>query len=209
MEFEGVLAASRTHLDVVRLAETLKRVHRLPVAGVEAAGWDPFAGLARGIVAADLLDGEDRRWVTGYLSELRGRWKGLPSGAAASVIHGTTWIDRVITGDDDCASALTLGASAIGPPEWDLVPIAMAYWSFGWIGTAPYGAFCRTYGQDVARCGRYYLLRDIQELAMTIAALRSANGDPRQRSQAERRLASIRGDIGPRPWPGWLPIPIV
>ncbi|PSK28830.1 hypothetical protein C6575_24235 [Nocardia seriolae] len=112
----------------------------------------------------------------------------------------------MLSGDDDCAAPLDAGPVTVGPPEWDLVPMAMAYWSFGWLDTAQYAAFCRTYGQDVARCGRYYLLRDIQEFAMTIAAFRLASDDRRLREQAACRLASIRGDIGPRPWPGWLPI---
>ncbi|GAB0102273.1 hypothetical protein JMUB6875_12400 [Nocardia sp. JMUB6875] len=191
-------------LELIRLADTLKHVHQLPPPrGIESAEFDPFTGLARGIAAAPDLDIEDRRWLHGYLAELQGRWSGLPEGRSSCVIRGATRIDGVLTGEDDCATPLNSEPTTLGPPEWDLVPIAMAYWSFGWLNTTQYVTFCQTYGQDVARCGRFYLLRDIQEFAMTIAAIQPATRHP---TQATRRLACIRGDIGPRPWPGWLPI---
>ncbi|WP_051178533.1 hypothetical protein [Nocardia concava] len=194
-------------LELIRLADTLKHVHQLPPPGdVESAEFDPFTGLARGIDAARGLGSEDRQWLRGHLSELQGRWHGLPEGRSRCVIHGSTRIDGVLTGGDDCATPLHSNAATVGPPEWDLIPVAMAYWSFGWLATTQYVEFCRTYGEDVARCGRFYLLRDIQEFAMAIAAARIATTDPRQRAQAACRLASVRGDIGPRPWPGWLPI---
>ncbi|MEC3917475.1 hypothetical protein [Nocardia sp. CDC160] len=205
MEFDSNLFASRSHLDPVRLADTLKLVHRIPASGLDSAELDPFSGLERGINTAYALDVDDRRWLHLHLAELRGRWKGLPDGRSRCVIHGTIGIDGVLTGADDCAEPPDSGSPTVGPPEWDLVPVAMAYWSFGWLTTPQYVAFCQTYGQDVARSGRYYLLRDIQEFAMTIAAARTI-GNGRHRSQAARRLASIRGDIGPRPWPGWVPI---
>lgn len=198
----------RSSLDLARLAETLKQLHRLPRPHtVELTELDPFAELAPGIAAARTFDAADRRWLHEHLAQLQGRWLGWPTESPPSVICGRANIDDlIIASDDEGAVSIDLGLAVLGPQEWDLVPTAMDVWSFGWSTTTEYAHFCRTYGRDVMRTDRYYLLRDIHEFTMVIAVAEAAATDRRLHGQAAHRLACIRGDIGMRPWPDWQPL---
>ncbi len=195
------------HGAVDDMAAALLRLHSLAPPTTFALGQlQPFRGIAEMIGTTDLFTGEDRRWLHDHLAELRGRWADLPNGMQWCVIHGEAWgRDFAATVDDDVLM-LNLENLSIGPPEWDLVPTAIAYASLGWITSAQYARFCDTYHRDVMRWPGFFLLRDILEFRMTMDAVRAAGADPVHRDQARWRLACIRGDEGPRQWPGWLPL---
>ncbi|WP_225729142.1 MULTISPECIES: hypothetical protein [unclassified Nocardia] len=188
-------------------AESLKHLHRLPrPRNTELAQLDPFAGMAAGIAAARILDADERNWLTGHLAELSGRWDSMPLGRPWCVIRGSAPLDELIVIDGAMVIPLALERAVIGPPEWDLVRISMELWSFGWRTAPEYAEFCQAYGQDVTRWPGCYLLRDIQEFRMVVEGTVAAAADPGLRGQSAHRLACIRGDVGPRPWPGWVSI---
>ncbi|SUA46087.1 Phosphotransferase enzyme family [Nocardia africana] len=189
------------------LAEALHRLHSTaPPTTFTLGRLQPFLGIAQLIETADLFTGDDRRWLHARLAELRGRWAHLPNGMQWGVIHGEAWGREFAATVDDGVLVLNLENLSIGPPEWDLVPTAIAYASLGWISSAQYAGFCDAYHLDVIRWPGFFLLRDIVEFRMTMDAVRAAVADPIHRHQARWRLACIRGDEGPRQWPGWVPL---
>ncbi len=191
-----------------QMASALNHLHRLaPPAGFSLEQFRPFLGLAGEIDAAEVFTDDDRRWLHEHLTELRGRWADLPSGLQWCVVHGEAWHDEFAATDDHEVLLLNAENLAIGPPEWDLIPTAVECRSFGWITAADYARFCDGYQCDVTRWAGFYLLRDIRELLMTMAAAHAAAADPGLRQQARWRLSCIRGDEGPRQWPGWEPLP--
>ncbi|MEU6558609.1 aminoglycoside phosphotransferase family protein [Nocardia nova] len=190
------------------MATALHRLHRLaPPAGFALEQLRPFLGLSEDIEAAEVFGDDDRRWLRAHLTELRGRWADLPNGLQWCVVHGEAWHEEFADTGDHEVLLLSADNLTIGPPEWDLIPTALAFRSFGWITAADYAGFCNGYGHDVTRWGGFYLLRDIRELLMTLAAARAAAADPQLTPQARWRLSCIRGDQGPRQWPGWEPLP--
>ncbi|MGW0053682.1 MULTISPECIES: phosphotransferase family protein [Nocardia] len=189
------------------MAQALLRLHSLAPPTTFALGQlQPFRGIAELIATAELFTADDRRWLREHLTELRGRWADLPSGMQWCVIHGEAWGREFAATVDHDVLMLNLENMSIGPPEWDLVPTAIAYASLGWITSAQYARFCNAYHLDVLRWPGFFLLRDIVELRMTMDAVRAAVADPVHLHQARWRLACIRGDEGPRQWPGWAPL---
>ncbi len=190
------------------VATTLQRLHRLaPPTGFALEQFRPFVGLAEEIDAAQMFSAGDRAWLHEHLTEMRGRWADLPRGLQWGVVHGEAWDEEFAATGDHEVLLLNPENLAIGPPEWDLVPTALTFRSFGWISAARYARFCNAYHYDVTRWAGFFLLRDIRELQMTMAAARAAADDPGYRRQARWRLACIRGNEGPRQWPGWEPVP--
>ena len=62
----------------------------------------------------------------------------------------------------------------------------------------------RHYGHDVTTWHGFELLRDIRELRMTCYLAQHTTEHPCTHSEAELRVACLRGDHGPRPW-NWTP----
>lgn len=163
----------------------------------------PFTRLAQRIAAATLST-TDRSWLREHLTELQHRYTTLPEGIPLRVIHGDAWIGNVVTTDDGQTVLLDLERCSFGPPEWDLVSTAIKHTSFAWVSTEDYQHFCGRYGHDVTTWPGFELLRDIRELRMTCYLAQHAAEHPHARSEAELRVACLRGKHGPRPW-NWTP----
>ncbi|MFQ6396654.1 phosphotransferase family protein [Nocardia sp. KC 131] len=195
---------SHHHGTPTQVAAVLEQLHRLSIpASFDLGEVAPFIRLEDRIEAAHGLSDEDRRWLRAHLAELQQRWEDLPKGLPWCVIHGDAWVGNLAATDDGQVVLLDLERTSIGPPEWDLVHTAIKGTSFGWITAEQYAEFCDVYGHDVTEWEGFELLRDIREFRMTTMAVQAASNRPALREQAERRLACIRGERGPRPWSGW------
>jgi len=175
---------------------------------------DPLAGITEELGSTPILTAEDRVWILDHLAELRGRWAAvfpmdrkhaLLNSQPWCAVHGQAWRTSV-GATADGPLLLDVAHVAIGPPDWDLVPAAIECFSLGWLTGGEYRGFCDEYRTDVVRRPGFYLLRDIREFRMTTRAIRAAATDPALTPQARHRLACLRGDVGPRRWPGWEPI---
>jgi len=164
---------------------------------------EPFVRLEARIEAASTVSPSDRDWLREHLAELRERWAHLPAGLPWCVVHGDAWVGNVVATDDGEVVLLDLERTSLGPPEWDIVHTAIKYSSFAQITAAQYRAFCDVYGHDVTTWDGFELLRDIREFRMTCMAAQTAVTTPADRSQADHRIACLRGKLGPRPWSGW------
>ncbi|MFI5776384.1 phosphotransferase family protein [Nocardia sp. NPDC051570] len=191
-----------------QVAAALARLHELPRPTEPELGLvEPFGPLELRIRHAHFLSETDRNWLVDHVAWLRDRWTALPAGRPWTVIHGNATPNSVIVTRDGRVVVRNLDHLTVGPPEWDLVPTALELMSLGWTTASQYTEFTRAYGCDVLRWPGYYLLRDIRELNLTTHATHAARTHSAYRGQALHRVACLRGDEGPRPWPGWRRLP--
>ncbi|MFI6995868.1 phosphotransferase family protein [Nonomuraea wenchangensis] len=189
------------------VATALRRLHDLPPpTDFDIGCLDPFVRLAERIDRATTLTEADRTWMRTHLSELKTRYAGLPEGLSETVVHGDAWIGNVVSTDDGEAVLLDLERCSIGPPEWDLTSTAVKAFTLAGITAADYITFVRAYGHDVTSWSGFETLRDIREFRMTCMAAQVAVENSARHDEVVLRLAYLRGERGPRPWP-WTPVP--
>lgn len=185
---------------------TIRRLHNLPVpTEVELPPLAPFVRLQERIDAATTLSDNDRGWLRVQLHRLRTAYANLPMGLPHGVIHGDAWAGNVVTTESGQSVLLDLERCSIGPPEWDLVSTAVKFASYGHIDADEYAEFTDSYGHDVIAWEGFEILRDIRELRVTCYAAQRATEDRNAEPEAAKRIASIRGQRGPRPWTDWRP----
>jgi aminoglycoside phosphotransferase (APT) family kinase protein len=191
-----------------QVATALRRLHSLPApAEFGLPRLEPFVRLRDRITGATTFTEHDRTWMLQHLADLARRYADLPAGRPGCVVHGDAWRGNIVSTVDGQVVVLDLERVAIGPPEWDLVHTVIKHSSFGWISAADSRNFVDTYGYDVTEWAGFELLRDIREFRMTCTAAQAAAENPALHGQAAHRLACTRGQLGPRPWPGWHPMP--
>jgi aminoglycoside phosphotransferase len=189
------------HGTVLEVADALRQLHGLPLPDCDLLGpLDPFVRLTERIEGGATLPADDRAWLRQHLAALRQRYQTLPPGLPHRVVHGDAWGGNIVTTHDGRTLLLDLERCSVGPPEWDLVSIALRRGSFGWLSDADYQAFASRYGHDVTTWSGYELLRDIRELRMALYRVQRAAEHPGERGEAQLRVASLRGRHGPRPW---------
>lgn len=188
------------HGTVVEIADVLRRLHDLPILTGLLEPLDPFVRLAERIDAGTTLTVDDRAWLHARLGTLREQYRTLPPGLPSTVVHGDAWGGNIVATDGGRTVLLDLERCSIGPPEWDLVSIAIRRTSFTWLLEHDYRDFCHQYGRDVATWSGYGLLRDIRELRMTLYRVQRAAESLTEHAEAEYRVACLRGLRGPRPW---------
>ncbi|GAA5071863.1 aminoglycoside phosphotransferase (APT) family kinase protein [Thermocatellispora tengchongensis] len=190
-----------------QVATALRRLHDLPPpAGIDIGRLDPFVRLTERIDRAVTLDEADRRWMRRHLEELEARYLELPPGLPECVVHGDAWIGNVVSTADGEVVLLDLERCSIGPPEWDLVSTAVKALTIAGITREDYEVFVQAYGHDVTAWAGFTTMRDIREFRMTCMAAQVAAENPARQDEVVLRLACLRGERGPRPWP-WQPVP--
>lgn len=187
------------HATPAELGAILRELHALPQ---PASAWvpelDPLEGIEARICAAH-VSRDDHRWLHEHAAELLAQYTDLPSGLPPRVIHGDAWQGNVVVPDGGGPTLLDLDHVSFGPPEWDLVPLAVDHTDFARISMEDYQGFVNAYGHDVTRWAGYDTLAAIRELRWTAFALSKAGTGGAAAREAEHRIACLRGRI-PRPW---------
>ena len=192
--------------NIDQIADVLHTLHRLtPPRELDLPPLAPFVRLRERIAEADILDGSERPWLLEHLGRLEQNYAVLPSGLPLCAVHGDAWGGNIVTTVDGPV-LLDLERFAYGPPEWDLVSIAVDHVTFGTLPRADWERFCVRYGYDVTGWAGYEVLRDARELRKVTFALQMAGQYPHLTEQARYRLSCIQGRQGPRPW-HWQPVP--
>lgn len=182
------------------LGSTLARLHALQVPAEPALPrLDPLAGLDRLDKAATSVAPADHDWLSGHLERMRAALADLPA-TRDCVVHGDAWQGNVAVPDGGGPVLLDLDHVAVGPPQWDLIALAVDHTDFGRLAPGEYRSFVASYGTDVTEWPGYRTLADIQELRwVTFALTRAATGDHAAATEARHRIACLRGKH-PRPW---------
>ena len=189
-----------------QLGRLLRCLHELtPPTDVCVEPIDPFGGLTTWINQATAIGVDDQVWLRSRLAVLRERYSNVRLERPACLLHGDAWIGNVLVRDDGVAVLTDLESCAVGPREWDLVPTALYCTSFRWARRKDYAGFCEQYGEDVTKWAEFETFRDVREFLMTCWLASWAEPGSAEHEEVMLRLACLRGDRGPRPWP-WTPV---
>jgi hypothetical protein len=82
-------------------------------------------------------------------------------------------------------------SSCVGPPEWDLTPLAVGRDRFG-DPPVRYRTLAAAYGFDVTSWSGFAVLRAIRELKLTTSVLPILRSRPQVRPELFRRLDDLR-----------------
>ncbi|WP_370310634.1 phosphotransferase [Amycolatopsis sp. WAC 01376] len=178
------------------LAALLRRVHDLePPEGL--AEWAPFAAVRARVSDAEELNEGDRRFLLERCAEVEGALATLDFPLPRGLVHGDAHTGNVIHGPDGPVLC-DFDSSCVGPPEWDLTPLAVGRERFG-DPPARYRVFAQRYGFDVTTWSGFSVLRAIRELKLTTSVLPILRSHPGVRDELRKRLDDLRnGRTGAR-----------
>ncbi|MDG4796932.1 aminoglycoside phosphotransferase family protein [Micromonospora sp. WMMD1082] len=194
--------------DPVELAAPLARLHAIVETPAFLPRWSPVATARRRLAGLATLPADEllftQRWASrevalpldDLVARLRERCDELePQVASATwqlpigVVHGDAHVGNVLAG-----RLCDFDSLAIGPREWDLVPLVHSAIRFG-DPTEPYERFTAAYGFDLATSPFWPLLRDVRELQLVTSVMDKLPGRPEVADTLGHRLRTyLAGD---------------
>ncbi|HWD05083.1 MAG TPA: aminoglycoside phosphotransferase family protein [Amycolatopsis sp.] len=171
------------------LAGLLRRVHALPPPEGLVA-WAPFTAIRARVSDAEELSDGDRAFLLDRCAEVEGRLAELDFQLARSLVHGDAHPGNVIPGPAGPVLC-DFDSACVGPPEWDLTPLAVGRERFG-DPPSHYERFAEAYGFDVTAWSGFAVLRAVRELKLTTSVLPILRSHPQVRPELRRRLDDLR-----------------
>lgn len=171
------------------LGRLLRQVHALPIP-TTLPEWRPMEDVRRRLNDAEELDATDRDFLEWRCDDVEQRLEQLEYPLPPSVIHGDAHLGNVIAGPDGPVLC-DLDSLCVGPPEWDLTPMAVGQLRMGH-PPERYRELVETYGFDVTCWPGFQVLRDLRELKITVSVLPILRSNPGIRGELHRRLRSMR-----------------
>lgn len=179
------------------LGKLLRRVHALPAP--EGVGeWAPLADVRARVADAEELDPDDRRFLLRRSAEVEAALGELEFPLERSVIHGDAHPGNVIVGPDGPVLC-DFDSSCVGPPEWDLTPLAVGRERFG-DPAGRYRMLADVYGFDVTGWDGFAVLRAARELKLVTSVLPILRSHPQVRGELLRRLGDLRAGRAGSDW---------
>ena len=162
--------------EVVRLLHWLREPSSL---GLELL--DPVARVVRGLDAAGGLAEADRAFLRERAEALGRRFEELNFVLQSGMLHGSESLDDFVVDVDGHVVLSSVDGFAVGPREWDLSLVAVAF-----------ERFVAGYGFDVLNWYGYETLAAVRELAMTVdLAARGTTGE-QVTAEVSRRIEDLR-----------------
>jgi hypothetical protein len=175
------------------LGELLRRVHALPVPS-KLPYWQPMEEVQRRLRDAEELDPDDRYFLESRCDDIERRLTEVPFPLPPGAVHGDAHLGNLIAGPDG-PILCDLDSLCVGPPEWDLTPMAVGWKRMGH-PEERYQQLVESYGFDITSWAGFQVLRDLRELKITVGVLPILRSNPRIRGELHRRLKSMRsGDV--------------
>ncbi|GAA4864984.1 aminoglycoside phosphotransferase family protein [Saccharopolyspora cebuensis] len=171
------------------LGGLLRRLHELPAPAV-LPWWQPLRDVRRKFADAEELDPGDRRFLERHCADVEHRLEEMSLSLPWTVVHGDAHLGNVIAGPDGPVLC-DLDSMCVGPPEWDLTPLAVGRLRMGHPAER-YERFAAAYGRDVTTWPGFPVLRDLRELKIAVSALPILRSNPGVREQLRHRLRAIR-----------------
>ncbi|MGH4018653.1 MAG: phosphotransferase enzyme family protein [Pseudonocardiaceae bacterium] len=174
----------------VDLARMLRMLHGLPVPEGSLPSWDPLADFINRLADATELATEDRGFLQRRCDELAAALTELHFPLPRAVLHGDAHLGNVIPGPDG-PLLCDFDSCCIGPPEWDLTPMAVSAVRFG--RPAQHQAdLAAGYGFDVTAWDGFEVLRGIRDLKLAQGVFPAPGRGPRVAAEFRVRMASLR-----------------
>jgi aminoglycoside phosphotransferase (APT) family kinase protein len=179
------------------LGRLLRRVHSLSTPDFPLPAWHPLDDVRRRVDEASNLDDADRKFLMHRCEEVQARILELEFVLPRSLVHGDAHLGNLIPSPAGPVLC-DFDSSCIGPPEWDLTPLAVGVIRFG-EPVGRYRELARTYGLDVTRWAGFPVLREVRELKLITSVLPIMSSNPGVRPELLRRLDDFRrGDTSAR-----------
>lgn len=171
------------------LASLLRQVHALPIPSVLPA-WAPLDDVRARLIDAEELDSADRRFLIDRCGEVQRELDRLEFGLPPALLHGDAHLGNVLAGPDGPVLC-DFDSSCVGPPEWDLTPVAVGVRRFGEPAEV-YRELADAYGFDLLGWSGFEALQAARDLKLTTSVLPSLRSHPEVRPEFHRRLADLR-----------------
>jgi len=180
------------------LAEPLHRLHHLDQQTVPALPeLDPFAAVTSSLTRPTVLGADDLTFLRDYADQLAQDYVTLDFERPSRLIHGDAHHSNMLVGSDGPLLA-DWESVRVGPPEWDLVTVAVHCRRFEH-PLGEYDEFAKRYGRDIHTWPGYRTLAAVRELRMiTTNSWKSVPGTPAAREVLKRVAALRDGDKGRR-----------
>lgn len=172
------------------LAELLLKVHALPKPDIDLPNWAPLDAVRNRVGEAEALDPGDRDFLLARCDQVERKLAELEFGRPWRVVHGDAHLGNVIPSPAGPVLC-DFDSSGIGPPEWDMIPVAVGVVRFG-EPVDTYRQMVDTYGLDVTQWSGFQVLREVRELKLTTSVLPIMTSHPEVRPQLLRRLQDFR-----------------
>ncbi|CAL99423.1 phosphotransferase enzyme family protein [Saccharopolyspora erythraea] len=175
------------------LGRLLRRVHSLP-RPTTLPEWRPMEDVRRRLFDAEELDSDDRYFLEQRCDDVEQRLDALRFPLPRGVVHGDAHLGNLIVTPGGPVLC-DLDSLCVGPPEWDLTPMAVGRLR---LGHPPerYEELARAYGFDLLAWEGFQVLRDLRELKITVSVLPILRSNPGIRGELRRRLRTMRaGDV--------------
>jgi aminoglycoside phosphotransferase (APT) family kinase protein len=179
------------------LGRLLRRVHALSAPDFPLPAWHPLDDVRRRVDEAGDLDDDDRKLLMDTCDDVHARINELEFVLPRTLIHGDAHLGNLIPSPAGPVLC-DFDSSCMGPPEWDLTPLAVGVVRFG-EPAGRYRELARTYGLDVTRWDGFAVLREVRELKLITSVLPIMTSNPGVRPELLRRLEDFRrGDTSAR-----------
>lgn len=172
------------------LARLLHTVHTLPVPAFPLPGWQPLADVRSRIDEAEGLDDADRIFLLSRCDEVDARLDDVDFEIPPCLVHGDAHLGNLIPSPAGPVLC-DFDSTCIGPPEWDLTPLAVGVVRFG-EPASRYQELVRTYGLDITQRSSFPVLREVRELKLITSVLPIMASNPGVRAELLRRLEDVR-----------------
>jgi hypothetical protein len=177
------------------LGRLLSQIHELPPPVLELSEfdlptWDPLDDVLRRVDDAEDLDDDDRQFLLDCCERLAETLAGLRFELPTAVVHGDAHLGNLIPSPDGPVLC-DFDSTCLGPPEWDLTPVAVGVGRFG-EPARTYREMVRSYGWDVTQWAGFQVLREVRELKLITSVLPSMRSNPDVGPELTRRLADFR-----------------
>ena len=185
------------------LANTLKRLHGLPVPPHLRSLWDPVGRVEERLIvyrAGYTSHADYVSILAAACARARRDLSNLPSTLGVGLVHGDP-LNVIVTTEGPVL--LDFDLSGLGPAEWDLVSVAVSPRRFG---RSPVGLrqLCDIYGFDLPRWPPFETLMGIRELLDCSFAVSLVGSDPAAARELDLRM---RAWLEPDDRSRWTPLP--
>jgi len=172
------------------LAGLLRAVHAVPLPSRALPGWDPLADFDNRVRHTTTMAVADRDFLLCRSAELAAAVAELSFALPMAVLHGDAHLGNVIPGPQRPVLC-DFDSCAVGPPEWDLTPVAVGNVRFD-RPAAHQRDFIEIYGFDVRDWDGFEVLHDIRDLKLIAGVFPRAGSPPAVEAEFDRRMASLR-----------------
>ena len=179
------------------LARLLRAVHAVPAPCRGLPEWDPLTDFDNRVWDTTMTR-SDRAFLLHRSAELATAVAELQFALPTAVLHGDAHLGNVIPGPDGPVLC-DFDSCSVGPPEWDLTPVAVADVRFH-RPAAHQRDFIEAYGFDVRNWEGFEVLHGIRDLKLIAGVFPRVGSPPAVQAEFDRRMASLRAGRRSERW---------